>query len=70
MNPFHALQAVVERRRLRRIAKRRLAQMLRRDGMVKIYVQQPGDGGVPLAERPLTSTYRISVRAEALRRAS
>ena len=39
MNPLRALLAAVERRRLRRIAKARLDEMLRRDGVVKIHVR-------------------------------
>jgi len=43
MNPLRALLAAIERRRLRRIAKVRLEELLRRDGVVKIYVRRPLD---------------------------
>jgi hypothetical protein len=46
MNPLRALLDAIERRRLRRIARRRLETILRRDGVVKIYVRSPGDAGL------------------------
>ena len=53
MNPLRTLLAAMERRRLRRIAKVRLEELLRRDGVVKIYVRRPLD-----APRATTSAVR------------
>jgi hypothetical protein len=52
VNPLRALLAALKDRRLRRIAKRRLEEILRRDGAVKIDVRRAGDGGVSLPRRP------------------
>ena len=52
MNPLRALLDAIERRRLRRIAKRRLDAMLRRDGAVTIRVRRPADLGVATYRTP------------------